>query len=372
MSALEIVDRNGDGWLYARLQRPRGQGRALFQSLGTKNREEAAKIARESKLEQIQLAANADAITRDVWTSLLAGRKVRVRDSIEAYREHRTIIGKSDRTITAEQGVLDLFVRHAGVDFANQAMAAVDAAKIAAFVNQSESKASLSTRRWWLALLNGWLTYCFEKRWIVANPCIDVAIRIADLTQEQLVETPHVPFTDGEVAQLLATIPRTDFWHGAVLLANAYGLRIGAVATLEFGNVVANRMRVFSRKGRRVVDEHLTDEIQAWLELWRTLRPANESDMLFPEQEMFYQTQPGRFSEQFVKWAVKAGIEGKTFHGLRSAAARRTWNDQLAQLGTEGQRKLVAMIAQNGLARVQELLGHSRGSSVTQKSYLQQ
>lgn len=367
--SLEIVDRRGDGWLFAKIVRPRGQGRAFFQSLGTKNREDAARIAREAKLEQIQLAANADAITRDVWTSLLAGRKVRVRDSVAAFEEHRTIIGKRTSTIEDQQQIIDQFLRAQPEGFPNEQIAVVTSRHIADFINQA-GDAKLSTRNCWLAALNGWLAYCFEKRWIVSNPCLEVRVRTDALTQQQLVTKSHTPFTDAEIARLLACIPPTDFWYGAVLIANAYGLRIGDVATLEYGNVVARRLRTFTRKGSKTVDEPLTDDVQAWLETWKAIRPTDESERLFPVHEAQYQTAPSRLTEQFAKWCQRAGIEGRTFAGLRKTVAQRVWKGQLSELGDKGQQAIMKLVAENGMKRVQQLLGHSVGSSVTENHYL--
>jgi site-specific recombinase XerD len=371
MSTLSIIDRGG--WKYARIERPRGLGRALVKSLGTRSEAEAREKVRDANLEQVARADHADALVADVWTRLVAGRKVSVRDSIDHYREHRTIIGKSQRTITEEQYVLESFVRYTHEtthpDFGMAPIAAVDAAKIAAFVNQP-GPTKLATRRKWLALLQPWLAWNYKNGWLVKDPSVDVAVRIDALTQEQLVAKPYEPFTEEEVQRLLAAIPRTNFWHGAVRFAWHFGLRLGTVATLEDGNVVARRMRVFTRKGQKVVDEYLPDDLQAWLEEWRTVRPASDTPYLFP-YEAAKSLARGDLSRDFKAILRKHGFnERLVFHGLRKAAARRVWSNSLAELGDHQAQLLAKLVAENGYRKVQQMLAHSEGSNVTDAHYL--
>ncbi len=364
---VEIVDKNG--WKYAKIKRPRGHGRAFFQSLGTKSEKDAREKVRASNLEQIQLAAQADALTREVWTRLLAGRNVRVRDAVEGFKEHRVAIGRPPKSIGKEQNVLDQFCRFSGDDFANETIAIVEAKHISAFVNQAGPN-KLPTRIWWLSILNTWLHYCREQGWLVKNPAIDVAVRVDGLTQEQLVSKPHVPFTEGEVKALIAGISQSDFWHGAVLFGYHFGLRIGAIAMLEDSNVVAHELRVYTTKGRRVVHERLPDELIAWLEHWRTVRPASEMPYLFPAQAADYFNDGARLSRQFKRILVDNGIPDKVFHGLRKTATAKRWNAELDELGDKEKRALVAMVARHGFKKVQDMLAHAPGSSVTDTHYM--
>lgn len=364
---VEIVDKNG--WKYAKIKRPRGHGRAFFQSLGTKSEKDAREKVRASNLEQIQLAAQADALTREVWTRLLAGRNVRVRDAVEAFKEHRVAIGRPPKSIAKEQNVLDQFVRFSGDNFANETIAIVEAKQISAFVNQPGA-VKLPTRVWWLSLLNTWLHYCREQGWLVKNPAIDVAVRVDGLTQEQLMSTPHLTYTQEEVTKLLTSVPRWDYWHGAILFAYNFGLRLGAVATLEDGNVVANRLRVFTTKGRKIVDEYMPDDLLAWLEEWRKIRPASDMVYLFPVQAAAYMDDPAILSRQFKKILVKNGLPDRVFHGLKKAATEKRWNAELEELGPQQTRALTKLIAEKGFRAVQRMLAHEPGSDVTERSYM--
>lgn len=362
---VEIVDRNG--WKYAKIRQRRGSGRPVARALGTKSLEEARELVKTARLEDIALASRADALTRDVWTRLLAGRNLRVRDTIESYNAHRHVVGDATKTIRDEGLILDRFIRHAGLP--NEPIAAVEAFQVSTFVNQPGPQ-KLSTRELWLSVINRWLSYLADQRWIVRNPALDVAVRIDALTQEQLIEKPHAPFSEAEVRALLAKVPRTDFWHGAILFAYHYGLRIGTVATIEEGNVVANRLRIYTRKGRRVVDEPIVDEVWTWLQEWREVRPASDLPHLFPQQAALYESGSSQLSDQFGRLLKRHGIEGRSFHGLRKTATAKRWNAELDELGPTDKRALMSLVAAKGFRAVQAMLAHAPGSEVTEKSYL--
>jgi integrase len=356
------------GWYYALLPRPHGAGRAVRYALRTKSFEEAQAKIRESKLETIALASHADALTREVWTRLLAGRNVAVCDAIKAYQEHRFVVGGAAETVADQGAVLDQLARFAQIGTASISM--VDAKHISEFVNRPGPQ-TLATRAWWLSIVKGWLAYCVEQRWIIKNSALDVAIRIDGLTQRQLVSKPYEAFTEGEVLALLAAVPRSDFWHGAVLLAFHYGLRLGSIATMEEGNIVTNRIRIFTTKGRKVVNEYMNDELIAWLEEWKTHRESSEMSFIFPAQAALYLSSPSSLSIQFSRLLAKHGIATtKCFHGIRKTSAQKRWSVELDELGDEDKRRLMACIAKRGFKRVQQMLAHADGSSVTADHYM--
>lgn len=363
---IRLTSRNG--WYYALIPRPHGAGRAVRYALRTKSFEEAQAKIRESKLETIALASHADALTREVWTRLLAGRNVAVCDAIKAYQEHRFVVGGAAETVADQGEVLDQLARFAQIGTASISM--VDAKQISEFVNRPGPQA-LATRAWWLSIIKGWLAYCVEQRWIIKNSALDVTIRIEGLSQKQLVSNPYKPFTEGEVLALLAAIPRSDFWHGAVLLAFHFGLRLGSIATLEDSNIVANDIRIYARKGRRIVHERLTDELIEWFAEWKTHRENSEMSYVFPVQAALYLSSPSSLSIQFKRLLLKYGIAtDRVFHGIRKTATAKRWSAELDELGDRDKRALMAMVAKNGFRNVQKMLAHADGSDVTDQHYM--
>lgn len=364
MSANVEIKTGRGGWMYAIIRRQRGLERAIVRRLGTKSEEEARALVKASNLEQLALADRADAICRDVWIRMLAGRKIRVRDAIEAFEAHRNTIGHDPATIRREQDIVERWLR--GNLLANEPITAVESRHVAEFIN-APGPAMYSTRTLQLQAINNLLKYCVARHWLVSNPCLDVVVRTDTLTQAQLISVHHPPFEDDEIALLLTRIPPTDFWHGAILFGRDHGLRLNMVQTLEDSNIVGHQLRVYARKNKRVVNERLSDDVIAWLEIWRTVRPASDMTFLFPAQACLSANQA---SLNFGRLLKKHGIEGKSFAGLRSAASRRVWNGALKDLGGPQASMLARLVAQHGYARVQRLLAHAEGSTVTATSYL--
>lgn len=371
MSAVRIINRGG--WFYAVIARPRGTGRAIRQALGTQNEAEARQKVKDGKLEELAKVDAADAFTREVWTRMIAGKNVKVGASIEGFREHRTVMGKPAASVTCEQRALAAFVRHVSEtdrpDFANASIAAVTAKHVSSWVN-AEGAAKLNTRTWKLNAVKMWLEWNVEQRWLVVNPANNVIVRLDALTQEQLIAKPHEAFTDEQAKTLLASVPRTSFWHGAILFGYTYGLTVGAVATMEFGNVAGNHLKIYRTKGRRVVNEPLTEELTAWLAEWKAIRPPSDTEYLFTAQAALYLNDPSDLSHQFRNLCDKAGVTGVSFHGLRKTAARRIWAKELASLGDESAQALASLVATRGYRKIQQLLAHAPGSDVTDTNYL--
>lgn len=366
MAKLVELKQRGE-WYYAKIPKTPGGGRALMKPLRTKSREEAVEIMRSANLEQIACAARADALTRDVWTRLLAGRKVSCLDARNAYRERRLLLGGPEDCLDRQLGVIDQLL--ALTLIGNETISTLETRHVAQFVN-GPGPQMLSTRTYWLATLSSWLNYCAEQRWILTNPCAEVVIRVDGLTQEQLISRPHAPFTEEEVRTLLSKVPRAEFWHGAILFGYHFGLRIGTVATIEEGNIVMNRLRIFASKGRKVVDEPLPDDIVAWLAEWKQHRPASETFYLFPFQAAVITAGESLLSGQFKRLLTKHGIEGKSFHGLRKTATANRWSAELECLGDKDRRALMSLVAKNGFRAVQKMLSHADGSPITEAAYM--
>lgn len=365
MNLVAIVNYRNTGNLYARIRVPRS--RYKFTSLKTRDRTEAEQRVKEWRLEAIARAAYADAQTADVWTRILTGKDHKVCDAIETFLGHLHLKGVAHSTSVDTANLLDQFARFH--DIAQLPLAAVTAEHVSQWVNAPDGT-SLATREHRLSRIKSWLNYCRDAHYIVKNPALDLAVRLEGLTSEQVVSKPFLPLTDGDVKAILAAIPPSDYWHGATLFGYHYGLSLSTVATLEESNVTGNLLRVYRRKGRRIVNERLNDEVIAWLDIWRQHRPASDMPYLFPSQAAdALGGRLNRLSEQFTQRLRDIGITGKSFHGLRKTATQRRWDRELAELGPKEKRALTAMVAQHGYAKVQQMLAHAPGSEVTAKHY---
>lgn len=359
---IEVKIRDRNGWKYALI--PRLHGRQLQQSLHTRSEEEARELIRRGNLQETALAGKADALFREVWIKLTAGRKVLVRDAASEYSAYQHMIGRAESTIEDHEQLIDQWLRFCG--FANDPVTVIQERHVSEFVNQP-GKQKLGYRQKWLAVLKTFLQRLVNERLLVMNPANDVVVRIDGLTQDQLLTVPIPPFTEEEVRRVLEGTPRDTFWHGAVLLGYHFGLRLTTVLTLEESNVVANRLRVYTTKGRRVVNELMPDDLIDWLEVWRGIRPASDLPYLFPAQAA------GGYDvakDQFRRLLARLKIQNRSFHGLRKTAANRHWNEALQDLGSKEAQSLARLVAEHGYRKVQQLLGHAPGSNVTAEHYI--
>lgn len=337
------------------------QTKATWLPTGTSDETEARKLLDAVKRDGIPQAAQTmkrDAMTRVYWRRLLKGKGTTVRAAIDDYLAATILQGKATRTVESVGQVLDLWARHLGLGASM--IAAILVEHVGPWLNDSMTLA-YSTRNQRLKVLTAFFDWCVQGELMPINPCQKVFVRTANIPQDKLVEKKKVPFTDDEVEKLLATISRDHWLYGAVLIGKYFGLRIGAVTNLEWASLPDfKRLRIFTHKGRVVVDEPLPDEAAAWFRTWPVI---GGSGLCFPAAAA------GNGSADFAGACAKAGIVGKSFHCLRVRVVTNGINAVLDQLGGEERAVMSGLLVKHGVAGVQKLVGHVAGSAITSGRY---
>lgn len=238
-----------------------------------------------------------------------------------------------------------------------------------------------TTRSFKLTILKEFFEWCLVKKYALTNPAKAVnGVNMQLLSHEQKEPKKKIPFTLDEVAFLLRHIEqeiaetegdgtavfdarlyhnkinRLKFWHAAVIISRYTGLRIGDVACLERASVGEKELIVWTRKRDKRVALPLNDELREALG-----KHVNGSQYLFPTQRALAASLglKGQLSEQFGQILIRAGIEGRSFHCLRSTAALDMRERLIASGCTEEHAEEI----------VAAILGHS-SVTTTQQHYL--
>lgn len=333
-------------------------------SLRTKDRAEAEKLFRDCKIVDIVHAAKADALTKQFWTRLIVGKDITITKALDEYAAAQQILGRSAYTINSAVKTIDHFIRQTCTGLAP--IASLQPKHVTNYVNAMGI--NFGTRMFRFHRLNSFFTYCHEMNWIPVNPCLNVAVRTRDLTQAQLIQKKKIPFTPDEVERLLKVAPVDSFWHGAILVAKTYGLRLGTVSSLEWTSLPdLKRITVFTHKGRIVVDEPLTPELIAWFGRHPHI---GESGFVWPDRAaLVMELASGRMSGEFNRLCRKAGITGRCFHCFRSMVVTNDMDRMLDALGGPEKALLTGLLAKHGISAIQKIIGHAAGSSVTTNRY---
>lgn len=327
--------------------------RAQKIALGTTSRAVARKLVKDAGLEDIELAARANVLTAEAITRLKAGKRVSVEAALKEHLELMPIRGKRASTIKHDTAVLNNWIDV--MNLAKAPIGAIEDKHVSKFIN-NKSRGKYQTRVRQLSSIRTFLGFCLDRGWVATNPATLVAVSVDGMSQEDLLETETLTFTEDEVKKILAHT--TGFWHSATIIGRHTGLRLSDVATLQWESITATRLTVFSSKGKRIVDMELTPELKR---LFASI-PRGDSRYVFPSQAANVITMGSTttISQQFRRMCIKLGIEDKSFSGLRHTFAVSSMADV-----TDKKLKLVQeMIGAASIEEVRRLLGHAK-SNVT-------
>lgn len=188
---------------------------------------------------------------------------------------------------------------------------------------QAYGRASIREHK---AAISAFYTWLVENEVIASNPVRSMALG----RYRSNKKTDDCVFTPEEYEKVKAACRgrklRFDFWEGATVVGWNTGLRLGDVASLEWGavnfseekiDIIPNKTKRFQKR----VEIPMTAELHQHLQ---KIYPERISGHVFPAMHRQYvESGAKHLSQQFTRICESAGVFDKSFHGLRHALASR-------------------------------------------------
>lgn len=333
------IEKAPSGSYVARIETPHGR-RTI--KLRTSNYVEACRIASETNIRQVEAITKTGKVRNELLAQVILGRRLTLQ---EAIGEHSEWFATRTTPKTAQnvRRILKAWELAMGIsDCPTHELAAYMVDK---HVNREDGcKASSKAQK--LNAIRGFLEWCLRRHYVIRNPADELLVRRDRLTHEQQEPERTLPFSQDEFdlilkayiveisclesdlekpglhgsvkAKIASRLYRLRFWRLAVETSWETGLRLGDICQLERSSVAEpGKLVVHTGKtGSRV-------EIRIRPSLQSRLRASSEGESLFPREASEYADVNRRaaLSKEFSRFVQKLGIEGRSFHSLRSSNA---------------------------------------------------
>jgi integrase len=329
------------------------KGRKTISTRAT-NRTDAEKIARDSGIAQLEIAARAGRLTQEAIGRLTTGNKLTMEKAVDAFKTWLPSVVHAARTQYTYLQVLTKWM--SDMNIAKLPPAAVNEDHINPFINDRSSDTAYTHRVFMLAAIRKFFTYCSAKGWCPGNPALLVSVNMDILSHKQKEKKPITLFTEADVKTLFkffacrlkklyldleATrkkiekdgnltvyrkklkdlewfITETQFWEVAARLSWELALRISDAATLEWASFeLAGHIVIWTKKRDKRIALPISDELSEFI----TTIPVNNARYVFPDQCELWNDHKKRayLSVRFSHFLAQAGLEapGRTYHSLR-------------------------------------------------------
>lgn len=327
-------------------------GRYLRLSTGTSIESEAQLLLDKGDFTAVATLGQVARIKRHMIEALTGDKAVSFGQATTAYLKHVAERGRSESTVERYRLIISTWRIPDG-----KPVETISEADCDEYINRQDG-AHARTRTLRRTVLGAFFTFCNHNGWMTRNPAKLVDVRHGLLMQEQLLPAERVPFTDEEIAKLLANTE--GFWHFATRLSHATGMRLGDIATLDWASVgTEGPVKWTTMKTGALVEAEPPPELVAEI---RRLYPTGSS-YCWPKYAHKYLCVSMRTEviREFRMLCKKLDIHGKSFHCLRHGFAQAHKVEQKRAL-------LDKLIDELALDRTKLAMGHS--SSETTKGYL--
>lgn len=309
---MKLFKDKDSGVYKAEIQTVQGKRRTI--TTKQKNIDDAKQVVKDSKLREIELAAQAGCLTNQAVGLILAGKKMTVAKAVDEWRAWMLNIGRSPTTIENHTTFLNAWANAAGV--LNVPPSAVTEKHISQWINSQEDESKLSSRAVKLSAIRSFFEYCAAKGYTIGNPSKLVRITYHTLSHSQKETKERAPLNDQEVEALLDETE--GFWHAAIAISRWAGLRLGDIAKLEWDSLgKPGKIIVWTDKRDRRIELDLHPRLA---QIVASL-PKHHRIYVFPEQRETA-TDPKKrsiLSTQFGRLCRRVGVKGHSFHDLRSS-----------------------------------------------------
>ena len=306
-------------------------GRTITRSLRTRDKVEAKRIVKESKLEEIESAAKIKALTRDTITAIVAGKNVKISAVVDEYHHFRVLKAHSEHSMYSEETVVQKFLREQKLQ--NSGISKITTKHIYDYVNDPNDKASLNHKSKKLTAIRGLLSYAIANAYILKDPSYGVAVDKSKLDHKQKEKRNQPPFTKADYERIRKKC--SYFWSVAADFAYWTGLRLSDIARLEWDSFDSlsdpQLLIVHTVKTDTRVALPLNDELIGGGLLMDTISRIEPEDekFCFPEWRALTDdpkrraTLPTYFARELQRKHPKAWDEGKRFHSFRRSFVTR-------------------------------------------------
>ncbi|MAJ97123.1 MAG: hypothetical protein CMI56_00725 [Parcubacteria group bacterium] len=310
--------------------------------LSSTNEREAKQEIKDSKIAELEQAANAGALTMDVISKLMSGRNMTCQDALKEWNEWRKSEGKSLNTLNTQTEFIESFCKkHFGL---KKPVNKITHKLVSAWVNDETIKVGVSTRNAWLSAISAFLSFCSTRQYVPKNPASIVSVNKKLLSHEQKEKKKVQPITDKEFKKIINNLDgcfksdeTNEFWKNVCTISYWLGLRLGDCINLEWESLTKDSIIVWTEKR----DSRVSLPINAPKlggGVLRDLFAGIDYDggrFVFDKMYRDKIADPKKrhyFSQQFTEICNRIGIEGKSFHSFRHAFATRHKDMELTEV----------------------------------------
>ena len=382
-----------DGIYHVSFKTAAGQRRSI--STKQSDREQAVAVVKQAGIAEMERAAIAGKLSREVVGRILTGKRMTLAKAVEPFREWMKSRGRSPKTIEENTITLTAWMREMKLE--SLPPTTVTGTHIAGWINDADKARGQGSRKIALGHLRTFFAFCCSNGWVSADPSSSVGIDYSVLSHDQKESAQRQPFTPNELERLTAYLKselevigqdmnRVDqagdysdtgravkltnlggkrdeifFWLFSVCVSSTTGLRLGDICQLQwccFGE--PGKIVVWMDKTNQRIEHPLTPEIEAMVAQIPMANPTH----LFPEQLQIIKNVRRRalLSVQFTRICERIGIRGKSYHCTRHAAASEKYH----AIDKDGLAKKLAETL--SMSQIKALLGHSNSS--TSRNYV--
>lgn len=310
------------GVIQVRIFTPRG---AQWISTGQTSFKRAREACSKAMIEELQMAACAQALTADAISRMLTGRRFTCVDILDAWKQE-SMVDLAPDTFNAYDGTLRQWMEFG--ECARKPLSSVPRRELDAFVN--EPGVAAGTRRGRLASLRSYYKFASASGFCVGNSADRIQVKTRDLLFVGLEPKETIPLTEAEYRILMDSPKLTGFYRHATALAWWLGLRLRDVACLELESLRGDSIIIYTKKTGARLEIPLDNPLLGGGELRRVLLEVVEqsvpnSKFCFPDKRSIAINPKRRANLSVVYQRIlrRHGITGKRYHSLRHAFAMR-------------------------------------------------
>ena len=218
------------------------EGKTITRSLKTKSKKEATALVKEAKIEKIEMAAKANALTKDT-IALVTGGITKIKDVLREYRRFRELKSNSVHSMYSEETIVNSFLEENNLHEAN--IDDITKEQIFAMANKSNG-ASLNHKNKQITAIRGVINFAIANGYIMKDPTYGIVVDKSKLSVKQKETKKKSPFTAEDYDIIRKNC--SYFWSIAADFAWWTGLRMSDIAQMEWDSFDSDHLIIHTVK----------------------------------------------------------------------------------------------------------------------------